>query len=206
MTDARRPLHLAVMLGASAALYAGSMAGVALLQSDADRALTQRQAPAKDAVSRLQDGHDRLDAAIGQAADAYARAASRYDALTPTLTDTEASLSDLASRVETISGAARALPARISLPPITRVVRTSERTAQDQRDDGRLRRLTTVERSSGVVTAAIRFEGRAMGSPLRLTLGVRDTARPPGPACGRPSSTSSSEARRRCPGSARPAS
>lgn len=125
MTDARRPLHLAVMLGASAALYAGSMAGVALLQSDADRALTQRQAPAKDAVSRLQDGHDRLDAAIGQAADAYARAASRYDALTPTLTETEASLSDLASRVETISGAARALPARISLPPITRVVRTS---------------------------------------------------------------------------------
>ena len=61
MTDPRRPLHLAVMLGASAALYAGSMAGVALLQSDADRALTQRQAPAKDAVARLQDGHDRLD-------------------------------------------------------------------------------------------------------------------------------------------------
>ena len=125
MTDPRRPLHLAVMLGASAALYAGSMAGVALLQSDADRALTQRQAPAKDAVSRLQDGHDRLDAAIGKAADAYALAAARYEALTPTLTDTETSLSDLASRVETISGAARALPARISLPPITRVARTT---------------------------------------------------------------------------------
>ena len=125
MTDRRRPLHMAVMLGASTALYAGTMAGVALLQSDADRALSQRQAPAQDAVSRLQDGHDRLDAAIGKAADAYARAASRYDALAPTLTDTEASLSDLASRVETISGAARALPARISLPPITRVVRTT---------------------------------------------------------------------------------
>src|SRR4029079_14804791 len=125
MTDPRRPLHLAVMLGASAALYAGSMAGVALLQADADRALTQRQAPAKDAVSRLQDGHARLDAAIGKAADAYARAAARYEALTPTLTDTETSLSDLASRVETISGAERALPARISLPPITRVARTT---------------------------------------------------------------------------------
>jgi len=116
---------MAVMLGASTALYAGTMAGVALLQSDADRALSQRQAPAQDAVSRLQDGHDRLDAAIGKAADAYARAASRYDALAPTLTDTEASLSDLASRVEIISGAARALPARISLPPITRVVRAT---------------------------------------------------------------------------------
>ena len=125
MTDARRPLHLAIMLGASTALYAGSLACVALLQSDADGALTERQAPAKDAVARIHVGHDRLDAAIGQVADAYARAASRYEALTPTLTDTEASLSDLASRVETISGAARALPARISLPPITRVVRTN---------------------------------------------------------------------------------
>ena len=34
-----------------------------------------------------------------------------------------------------------------------------------------LRRLITVERSNGVVTAPIRFESRAMGSPLRLTLG-----------------------------------
>ena len=125
MTDARRPLHLAVMLGASTALYAGSMAGVALLQSDADRALMERQAPAEDAVARLHGGHDRLETAIGEVADAYARAASRYEELTPRLTDTEASLSDLASRVETIGGAARALPARISLPPITRVVRTS---------------------------------------------------------------------------------
>lgn len=125
MTDARRPLHLAVMLGASTALYAGTMAGVALIQSNADRALMERQAPAKDAVARLHGGHDRLETAIGEAADAYARAASRYEALTPTLTDTEASLSDLASRVETIAGAARALPARISLPPITRTVRTT---------------------------------------------------------------------------------
>jgi len=125
MTDARRPLHLAVMLGASTALYAGSMAGVALLQSDADRVLTERQAPAEDAVARLHGGNDRLEASIAAAAYAYARAASRYEALDPGLTETEASLSDLASRVEIISGAARALPARISLPPITRVVRTT---------------------------------------------------------------------------------
>jgi hypothetical protein len=128
MTDARRPLHLAVMLGASTALYAGSMAGVAFLQSNVDRALADRQAPAKDAVARLHDGHDRLEAAIGDAADAYTHAASRYEALTPTLTDTEASLSDLASRVETIGGAARALPTRISLPPITRTVVGTTRT------------------------------------------------------------------------------
>lgn len=126
MTDARRPLHLAVMLGASTALYAGSMAGVALLQSNADHTLTERQAPANDAVAGLHDGHDRLEAALGRAADAYDRAASQYDALAPRLTETEASLFDLAARVQTIGGAARALPAHISLPPISRnVVRTT---------------------------------------------------------------------------------
>ena len=43
MTDSRRPLHLAVMFGASTALYAVSMAGVSALQSDADRALDARR-------------------------------------------------------------------------------------------------------------------------------------------------------------------
>lgn len=122
MTDARRPLHLAVLLGASTALYAGSMAGVALLQSNADRALTERQAPAKDAVARLHDGHDRLEAAIGRATDAYDHAASRYDTIAPKVSDTEAALSDLAATVQTIGGAARALPAHVNLPPVSRMV------------------------------------------------------------------------------------
>lgn len=122
MTDARRPLHLAVLLGASTALYAGSMAGVALLQSNADRALTERQAPAKDAVARLHDGHDRLEAAIGRATDAYDHAASRYDTIAPKVSDTEAALADLAATVQTIGGAARALPAHVNLPPVSRMV------------------------------------------------------------------------------------
>jgi len=126
MTDARRPLHLAVMIGASTAVYAASLAAVTAFQSSDDRALMQRQAPAEDAVTRLRGGHDRLERSIGQAADAYGRAAGNYDALTPQLVDTESSLTDLAGRVATITGAARSLPSKISLPPISRtVVRTS---------------------------------------------------------------------------------
>lgn len=126
MTDVRRPLHLAVMIGASTAIYAVSLGAVTAFQSNDDRALTQRQAPAEDAVARLRDGHDRLEAAIGQAGDAYDRAAGSYDALTPMLMDTETSLTQLAERVQIISGAARALPGQISLPPISRtVVRTT---------------------------------------------------------------------------------
>lgn len=128
MTDARRPLHLAVMIGASTAVYAASLAAVTAFQSGDDQALMRRQAPAEDAVTRLSSGHDHLDAAIGRAADAYDRAAGGYDALGSQLAGTEDSLAQLATRVQTISGAARALPGAVSLPPISRtVIRTTSR-------------------------------------------------------------------------------
>jgi len=122
MTDARRPLHLAVMIGASTALYAASMAGVTAIQSNNDRTLIERQTPAEDAAARLRAGHDRLEAQIQQVADAYTQAAGGYDALTPQLGDMEDSLDRLAGRVQTVSGAAQALPGRISLPTVSRSV------------------------------------------------------------------------------------
>jgi len=113
------------MIGASTALYAISMAGVTAIQSNSDRTLIMRQTPAEDAAAGLHAGHDRLEAQVNQAADAYSRAAAGYDALTPQLGGMEDSLGRLADRVQTVSGAAQALPARISLPPISRaVVRT----------------------------------------------------------------------------------
>lgn len=124
MTDARRPLHLAVMVGASTALYAVSMAGVTAIQSNDDRILMLRQSPAQAAVARLRDGHDRLEAEIDRATDAYGRAAGGYDALEPRLSEMEVSLDQLTGRVKTVSGAARALPARVSMPAVSRTVRT----------------------------------------------------------------------------------
>ena len=126
MTERRRPLHVAVMVGASTALYALSMAGVTAIQSNNDRALMVRQSPAQAAVTRLRNGHDRLEAAIEQAAGDYDRAAGGYDALTPRMTEMETSLEKLAGRVTTVSGAARALPGRVSIPVFSRTVtRTS---------------------------------------------------------------------------------
>jgi len=130
MTDVRRPLHLAVMIGASTAVYAASLAAVTAFQSSDDRALMQRQAPAEDAVTRLSAGHDRLEASLGKAADTYDRAAGGYDALGSQLAGTEDSLNQLATHVQTISGAARALPGSISLPTVSRTVtRTTTRPA-----------------------------------------------------------------------------
>jgi uncharacterized protein YhaN len=113
------------MIGASTALYAASMAGVTAIQSSADRTLILRQTPAEEAAERLRDGHARLESQIDQAAAAYSRAVGAYDALTPRLGDMEDSLERLTGQVKTVSGAAKALPARISLPPVKRtVVRT----------------------------------------------------------------------------------
>jgi hypothetical protein len=129
MTEPRRPLHLAVLFGASTAIYAISMAGVASIQSTADRALGEKQAPADDAATRLSDGHDALETRLARAAAAYARAAAGYDALVTTLETTETSLADYAGRVESVSGAAKSLPSRVSMPSVSTkvVVRTTSR-------------------------------------------------------------------------------
>ena len=108
------------MIGASTALYAVSIAGVTAIQSNNDRTLILRQSPAEDAAARLREGHDRLEATIGQAADAYDEAAGGYAALTPKLLDMETALQRLAGRVQTVSGAARALPGQVSLPAVNR--------------------------------------------------------------------------------------
>ncbi len=119
MTDPRRPLHLAVLFGASTAIYAISIAGVASIQSTTDRALIAKQAPADDAATRLRDGHDALEARLASAAAAYARAAAGYDALVTTLDTTETALGDYAGRVEAVTGASKSLPSRVSLPSVS---------------------------------------------------------------------------------------
>jgi hypothetical protein len=120
MTDARRPIHIVVMVGASAALYAVSMAGVTAIQSSADRDLIRRSTPAEDAATRLVDGNDRLETTLSRAADAYADAAARYDALAPRLDGMERSLDTLAGHVQAVGGAARSLPQTVNLPKMPR--------------------------------------------------------------------------------------
>lgn len=120
MTDPRRPIHLAVMVGASTALYAISMAGVTAIQSNADRDLMLHRLPAEDAAARQGAGNDQLETSLSRAADAYREAAGRYDALTPRLNGTERSLDALAGRVEAVGGAARSIPQTVSLPKVPR--------------------------------------------------------------------------------------
>lgn len=124
MTDARRPIHLVVLLGATAGIYAVSLAGVTALQSAADRALIDDGAPLDATTSSLSAGHDAFENDLARAARAYGDAAAGYDRLAPRLDELEISLDTLAGTVAKVSGAAKALPARVALPTVTRTVTT----------------------------------------------------------------------------------
>jgi hypothetical protein len=114
----RRPVHLAVLIGASAGAYAISLAGVTALQSATDARVAAERGPASHAVDVVAAGHDDLQASVDGASGAFTVAADRYAALTSHLADMEASLDHLGQRVAKVSGAAGALPARVSLPSI----------------------------------------------------------------------------------------
>jgi hypothetical protein len=127
MTERRRPVHLAVLVGVSASAYAASLAGVTALQSATDTRIAADRAPAGHAADVLASGHDRLEVSLDAASRAYTLAADRYAALGTRLVDMETSLDALGKRVEKVSGAANALPGHVSLPTIrsttsTRVV------------------------------------------------------------------------------------
>ncbi len=128
MTESRRPIHLAVLVGVSASAYAISLAGVAALQSATDARVAADRAPAGQAADVLASGHDQLETSLGEATRAYADAADRYARLGTRLVDMEASLEDLGTRVEKVSGAAKALPGRVSLPTISTTTRVVTRT------------------------------------------------------------------------------
>lgn len=124
MTDARRPTHLAVLLGASAGIYAVSLAGVTALQSSADQALIVARTPVDSATVSVTVGHDALESVLSRADQAYTEAAGRYDRLAPRLDGLETSLDALAGNVAKVSGAAKSLPGRVALPTVTRTVTT----------------------------------------------------------------------------------
>ena len=113
------PTRAGMLIGASAAIYAVTLAGVATLQARDDAALAAQRAPYLEAVSAARAANDSLEAAL-QRADAQARAlASDYASLGQDIGAYEARLDELASLVARVQGSAAALPSRISLPTVS---------------------------------------------------------------------------------------
>jgi hypothetical protein len=110
-----------ILLGASTAAYAVTLAAVTGLQATSEAELVAERAPAiagvQDLGARNQDLSDTLTAA-GQRYDALARA---YATAGGSLADLETALADLATSVQAIDGVSRTLPASIPLPKVSRV-------------------------------------------------------------------------------------
>lgn len=127
MIDRRLPVHVAVLVGVSTAAYAISMAGVTALQSSTDQALILARSPSQAAAERVTQAHDRLQNEVARSASAYAVYAATYDELATGVGSLDTSLETYAGRMAKVSGAALALPARVSLPSVARSAGTSSR-------------------------------------------------------------------------------
>ncbi len=113
------PARAGMLLGASAAVYAVSLAGMSALQANSDADLAAQRQPYVDTVAQARIANDRLAAAVAKAdADAKALVAT-YAAVGDDVAVYESRLDSLASLVADVQGSAAALPTRISLPKVT---------------------------------------------------------------------------------------
>jgi hypothetical protein len=123
MTEKRRPVHLAMLVGLSASAYAGSLAVVTMLQSTTDAALAAERAPIREIADAITAGHDDLETTVAGAARRYGQVTDRYGALLPELGQAEQSLDSLAKTTSSVTDSALTLPSHVSLPAVPTVAR-----------------------------------------------------------------------------------
>ena len=113
------PARAGMLIGASAAVYAVTLAGVAGLQARTDAETAANRAPYVAVVAETRAANDRLQAAVTQA-DTQARAlAADYGSAAANVTAYQARIDALAALVAKVQGSAAALPAQIALPSVT---------------------------------------------------------------------------------------
>lgn len=105
----RRPVHVAVAVGASAALYAVSLAGVTALQAANDARVAGERAPASAAIDALRRSHDATEAELARLDAAYAGAAEAYRQVADALGGHEKALDALGQQVAAVEGSAATL-------------------------------------------------------------------------------------------------
>jgi len=130
MTDHRRgvpwiPTHVLLMLGASTAGYAVTLAGVAGLQSEAEAAIAAARDPAQVALRAAGAANDQLDAHLAGVRDRYTSVATAYAAAGRSLDELQVDLGELATVVGEVRGASRSLPATVQLPAVRATVPAS---------------------------------------------------------------------------------
>jgi hypothetical protein len=113
------PARAGMLIGASAAIYAVTLAGVSVLQADSDAAAAARRQPYLEAVAAARASNDALEAALVKVDGEAQALASDYAAAGLDITAYQARLDELAALVAKVQGSAAALPTRISLPTVS---------------------------------------------------------------------------------------
>jgi hypothetical protein len=108
-----------MLIGASAAVYAVTLAGVAAFQSHDDRALVAQDQPVSDAVAQRRAANDRLQATLAALDGQLTTLGASYAATGQSVSGYEAQLTALASLVSPIAGSATTTPAKVSLPTVS---------------------------------------------------------------------------------------
>lgn len=113
------PTRAGMLIGASAAIYAVTLAGVSVMQADSDAAVVARRQPYLEAVAAARSANDALEVAIVKADGAARALAGDYGAVSGDVASYQSRLDELAALVAEVQGSAAALPTRISLPTVS---------------------------------------------------------------------------------------
>ena len=115
------PARAGMLLGALAAIYAVTLAGISGLQAESEAAVAVARAPYLQDLAATRAANDAMQARIDKA-DAEIRAlVATYGDVGSNVTTFQARLDSLAALVADVQGSAAALPARIKLPSVTTV-------------------------------------------------------------------------------------
>lgn len=113
------PIRAGMLIGASAAMYAATLAGISVLQSRDDAALTSTRVPLLQVVAETRAANDALAARIQAANGAASALVADYGSTGADVAAYQARLDSLASLVAEVQGSAAALPARLKLPTVS---------------------------------------------------------------------------------------
>ena len=113
------PVRAGMLIGASAAMYAATLAGISVLQSREDASLAATREPLLQAVAETRAANDALAARIEEANGAASVLITDYGSMGADVAAYQARLDSLAALVADVQGSAAALPARIKLPTVS---------------------------------------------------------------------------------------
>jgi hypothetical protein len=113
------PARAGMLVGASAAVYALTLAGISGLQAETDASVAAARAPYQDVVAQTRAANDALEARIAKANAEVGALVGIYGKVGTNVEAYQARLDSLAALVAEVQGSAAALPTRIKLPTVT---------------------------------------------------------------------------------------